>query len=115
MEILTGLIILFAGVCVGWHFRSMIFLHSISENPDKIMEMLKKIKEINENTERGLPEDVIEVTAEQVNGVVYAYAKDTGEFLAQAGNLHQALVLAAKRFPDRKFWHPDLRKDSQTA
>lgn len=115
MDFLSGLVVFVVGAWAGWNFRGAIMLHAMSENPEKIISMLEQVKKINQNTDKGLPEDVTEVEAEYVNGVVYAYAKDNGEFLAQAASLHQALVLAAKRFPDRKFWHPDLKKDSQTA
>jgi hypothetical protein len=77
--------------------------------------MLEKIKAINESEELGLPDDAIEVQTEHVNDLVYAYNKVTGEFLAQAQNLHQVMVEAAKRYPGKKFWHPELTKDSQTA
>jgi hypothetical protein len=72
-------------------------------------------EEINQNTDVGVPEDAIEVQTESVNDLVFAYDKTTGEFLAQAGNLHQVMTLAAKRFPGKKFWHPELTQDSQTA
>jgi len=62
-----------------------------------------------------MPDDAIEVKTEQVNDLIFAYNKTTGEFLAQAGNLHQVMTLAAARFPGKKFWHPELKQDSQTA
>ena len=62
-----------------------------------------------------LAEDAIEVSTEQVNGLIFAYNKTSGEFLAQAQNLHQVMVEAAKRYPGKKFWHPELKKDHQTA
>jgi hypothetical protein len=77
--------------------------------------MLEKIREINESEELGLPDDAIEVKTENVNNLVYAYNKVTGEFLAQAQNLHQVMVEAAKRYPGKKFWHPELKQDHQTA
>jgi hypothetical protein len=45
---------------------------------------------------------------------VYAYNKTTGEFLAQASDLHQVMTEAAKRFPGKKFWHPELTQDTQS-
>jgi hypothetical protein len=50
-----------------------------------------------------------------VNDLVFAYNKVTGEFLAQAQNLHQVMLEAAKRYPGKKFWHPEMKQDSQTA
>ena len=47
--------------------------------------------------------------------VFFVGFKITGEFLAQAQNLHLVMTEAAKRFPGKKFWHPELKQDSQTA
>jgi hypothetical protein len=115
MEYFIYLIIAVVAYLVGWHARGIIFLANISERPDHMIKMLEKIKEINEAEQLGLPDDAIEVQTENVNDLVYAYNKVTGEFLAQAQNLHQVMLLAASRYPGKKFWHPDLKQDHQTA
>jgi hypothetical protein len=115
MEYIVYLIVAVVAAWLGWHARGIIFLANISQRPDHMIEMLRQIKEINDSEELGLPDDAIEVQTEQVNDLVYAYNKVTGEFLAQAQNLHQVMVLAAARYPVKKFWHPELTKDSQTA
>jgi hypothetical protein len=114
MEYIIYLVIAVVAYWVGWHARGLIFLENISRNPDNMIKMLQKIKEINESEELGLPDDAIEVQTEHVNGLIFAYNKVTGEFLAQAQNLHQVMVETAKRYPGKKFWHPDLTKDTQT-
>ena len=76
--------------------------------------MLEQIKTINDNEELGLPEDAVEVRIELDNNVVYAYEKVSGQFLAQAQSLHLAMIEATKRHPGKKFWHPELTKDTQT-
>jgi hypothetical protein len=100
---------------IGSHVRAFQIMQNLARRPDDFIEMISKIKDINESIEVGMPDDAIEVKTEQVNDLVFAYNKATGEFLAQAGNLHQAMVLAAARFPGKKFWHPELKQDSQTA
>lgn len=114
MEYFGYLVVAVIAAWIGWHARGIIFLANISQRPDHMIEMLKQIKAINESEEDGMPDDAIEVKTEQVNDLVFAYNKVTGEFLAQAQNLHQVMVLAAARYPDKKFWHPELTKDSQT-
>ena len=114
MEYFIYLVIAVVAYWIGWHARGIIFLANISERPDHMIKMLQKIKEINDSEELGLPDDAIEVQTENVNDSVYAYNKLTGEFLAQAQNLHQVMTEAAKRFPGKKFWHPELTKDTQT-
>jgi hypothetical protein len=115
MEYFIYLVVAVVAYWIGWHARGIIFLANISERPDHMIKMLEKIKEINASEELGLPDDAIEVQTEHVNDSVYAYNKLTGEFLAQAQNLHQVMTLAAKRYPGKKFWHPELKQDHQTA
>jgi hypothetical protein len=103
------------GFWTGWHGRGIAFIASLSNDPDRTIEMCNQIKAINAEELLDTPDDAIEVKTEQVNGLFYAYNKVTGEFLAQAQNLHQVMVLAASRYPGKKFWHPELTKDSQTA
>lgn len=100
---------------IGSHVRAFQIMQNLANRPDDFIEMINKIKEINGSIEVGMPEDAIEVKTEQVNDLVFAYNKVTGEFLAQAQNLHQVMTLAAARYPGKKFWHPELKQDSQTA
>ena len=100
---------------IGWFCRGVSIMQKLAERPEHMIKLLEEIRKINENEEQGLPDDAVEVKTEQVNDLVFAYNKVTGEFLAQAGNLHQVMVLAAKRYPGTKFWHPELTKDTQTA
>ena len=115
MEYFGYLIVAVIAAWIGWHARGIIFLANISQRPDHMIEMLKQIKAINESEDDGMPDDAIEVQTEQVNDLVYAYNKVTGEFLAQAQNLHQVMLLTAKRYPGKKFWHPEIKEDNQTA
>ena len=109
---IAGFIIAF---WLGKHYAQIKFLHKISEDPDKMIDLLQQIKKINQDGDvTTTVSGVIEVKIEQVNDAVYAYNKATGEFLAQAANLHQAMTLAAQRHPTKKFWHPDLKQDTQS-
>jgi hypothetical protein len=100
---------------IGSHIRAFQIMQNLAKRPDDFIQMINKIKEINESLEVGMPDDAIEVQTEHVNDLVFAYNKTTGEFLAQAQNLHQVMTEAAKRYPGKKFWHPELKQDSQTA
>ena len=106
------------GFGIGWWVREQIMLMNLIRNADDVIKNLQKVQKImaeDNNEDPDAPDDAIEVQTEQVNDLVYAYNKVTGEFLAQAQSLHQVMVLAAKRYPGKKFWHPELTKDSQTA
>ena len=100
---------------IGSHVRAFQIMQRLASEPEKFIHLINKIKEINDAEEVGMPEDAIEVQTEHVNDLIYAYNKATGEFLAQAQNLHQVMVEAAKRYPGKKFWHPEMKKDTQTA
>jgi hypothetical protein len=115
LEYLPYAIIAIVFYNIGSHVRAFQIMMNLSRDPERFIEMVQRIKEINQNTDADLPEDAIEVKTERVNDLVFAYDKTTGEFLAQAGNLHQVMTLAAARFPGKKFWHPELKQDSQTA
>ena len=114
--VMLAVVVAFVAFWVGWHARGFSFLTAISQNPDHVIGLLQKIKEINAEVEdSGMPADAIPMKIEEVNGQVYAYNNITGEFLAQAHNLHHVMVEVAERFPGKKFWHPKLEQDSQTA
>ena len=114
MDILYYFVALVIAFWAGIHWAQIRFLHNISKQPEKFIAMLNQIKAINDNEELGLPEDAIEVRIEKENDIVFAYEKASGQFLAQAQSLHLAMVEATKRYPGKKFWHPELTKDTQT-
>jgi hypothetical protein len=110
--IIAGFVVAF---WLGKHYAQLKFLHNISHDPDKMIELLEQIKKINEEGEDDAPiPGAIEVETISQGSVVYAYNKSNGEFLAQATDLHQVMTEAAKRFPGKKFWHPELTKDTQS-
>jgi hypothetical protein len=116
LEFLPYAVVAFIFYNVGSHVRAVQTMLNLSRDPDRFIEMVKKIKEINSEVETNdMPEDAIPMQIEEVNGQVYAYNQITGEFLAQAQNVYQAAVMAAARFPGKKFWHPSLKEDAQTA
>jgi len=106
------------GHFVGGHIKTYQIMQNMINHPEGVIELVNKLKKINEAEDvagHAAPDDAILVEIQEVNGQVYAYDKLSGDFLAQAGNLHQVMVAAAARFPGKKFWHPELKKDTQTA
>lgn len=115
MEYIYYIMVAVVAYWIGGHVRAYQIMQNLIKRPDDMIKLINNLKEINDSEAEGLPEDAIEVETQQVNNSVYAYDKMTGEFLAQATNLHQVMLEAAKRFPGKKFWHPELEQDSQTA
>jgi hypothetical protein len=117
MENLFELLIAGAvGYYIGSWVKEQIMLVRMIHNAKETIKYLEHAQRVMAEVEAdGVPEDAIEVKTELVNNSVYAYDKITGEFLAQAHSLHQVMTEAAKRYPGKKFWHPELTQDSQTA
>ena len=108
LDLLPYIVIAIVFYNIGSHVRAFQISINLSKDPDKFIALINKIKDLNELEELDTPVDAIEVTTEKVND------KATGEFLAQAHNLQQVMVLAAARYPGKKFWHPELKQDHQT-
>ena len=117
--IVTAIACFIVGVVVGEFRQAHKFIAKVSKDPDSMINLLTQLKteldRLKSLEEHDLPEDAIEVVVEHVNDAVFAYNKATGEFLAQAHNLHHVMVAVSERFPDKKFWHPELKQDNQTA
>ena len=103
------------GYFIGSWVKEKFMLLSMVRNAKDIIEYLEHAQRVMAEVEMdGIPEDAVEVKIEQADNMIYAYEKISGEFLAQAQSLHLVMLAAAKRFPGKKFWHPELTQDSQT-
>ena len=135
----TYLVLVFVAFRVGWSMHEVYFISMLHRHPERFEMAIKVAKAVQSDDpiqQRELladlqdehkelhaeiistligDEDAIPLELEEVNGQVFAYNKLTGEFLAQAATKHLAALGAAARFPDKKFWHPDFKQDSQTA
>jgi len=112
LDLLPFVAVAYVAYKVGLHIASYRIMRNLINDPDGMISMITQLKNISDSDEE--IDDIIEVKTENVNDLVYAYNKVTGEFLAQANNLHQVMTLAAKRYPGKKFWHPELKQDHQT-
>lgn len=112
LELLPYLSIAYIAYKIGVHMASYKIMRNLVNDPDGMISMITQLKNINDD-EVDL-DGAIEVQTEQVNNLVYAYNKVTGQFLAQAQNLHLVMLETAKRYPGKKFWHPELKGDNQT-
>ena len=105
------LIILFAmvfvfGYVVGWLGHARSLLNKLLQDPDEMIRILNEYKKEASILEKNTREDnnpAREIEVEQVNGTFYLYAKDNGQFLAQASSLDEALKIVEQRFPIQSF------------
>ena len=102
------------GQAVGKHVATLNMLVAMSKDPDSFLKMAQTLKKIEDaKTQEELDAELnrfnsestgTEMTIERVGDQMYAYAKDTGQFLAQAANLDKLLELVNQRFPEQKFF-----------
>ena len=98
------LTVAFAFYC-GWRVRTAIMMYHLGEDPDKMIDILKKIKEINaKDAAKETSAEVKEtgdVKIEHHHGHVYLFETSTDRFLAQGESVADAIKLMDKRFPGR--------------
>ena len=86
----------------GWRVRTAIMMYHLGEDPDRMINILNKIKEINakdkDSTEVKANGDV---KIEHHHGHVYLFESSTDRFLAQGETLVEAIKMMDKRFPGR--------------
>lgn len=99
---------------IGYHVRNIQMMKLLASNPEHFISVLEKVKSINTEIDKGMPEDKIPVAYEVHNSYYYAFNQISGEFLGQGPTLNEALEMASKRFPGKKFWCDTLAKDAQS-
>jgi hypothetical protein len=106
MDFIIYIVIAVVAFFFGWHARGIIMLANLSGDPDKIIKMLEEIKRINADEAAGIVRDDTgtELFIERVGNSLYAYIKDTNQFVAQGSDLASVLDTAHKRFPTQKFF-----------
>lgn len=104
-EILLLIAVFFSGYVLGWLGHAKAFLNRVIADPDEMIKLLNDYKRTakKEPAEPTSNPNAREVEVEQVNGQFYLYAKDNGEFLAQAESLDEALKKIEQRFPGQCF------------
>lgn len=110
-DIIGYLVVVFFAFWLGWKIRGVIMLAAMSEHPEKIIKMLEEIKTINKNETVPVGPNSVEVEPAHVGATWYAYAKETGQFLAQGATLEEALKSASLRFPNKTFWCETLKSN----
>ena len=110
MEIILLVVVAIVAFVVGWQLRGIVILARLASNPEAMIKTLQKIKEINdapdEESLKHIVEhnDATELAIERVGNHLYAYAKETNQFIAQGSNLKDLLETAHKRFPGKVFF-----------
>ena len=107
MDLLTSLLFIVLAFYLGWVLRGAVILNNLSEDPDRIIKILEKIKKINEEEHSAgvsTNKSGTELRIERVGNILYAYSKDDDQFVAQGDDLASLLESAKKRFPNAVFF-----------
>jgi hypothetical protein len=110
---LGGWLIIWAGMLFCWYLgyksgqraTAIKLTEMLLTNPQEIKDLIDRARQEIEQAHR---EDQQEgkgraLRVEKQNSIVYLYAEDNGQFLAQADTLEAALALVSARFPDENF------------
>lgn len=103
-EYLITFVMILIAFWLGWKIRTAILMYHLSEDPDKMIGILNKIKEINASGKDSIPEEVNpngDVKIEHHHGHVYLFESETDKFLAQGETIADAIAMMDKRFPGR--------------
>jgi len=116
---------------LGIAWQRWQFAIALQHHPERIQATLDFIKKLNslkdeeqlellDNVDKEGTESVFkpqsnktEMSIERVNNMLFAYAKDTNQFLAQGASVDEIVKTLQVRFPDRSFFG-DLPKDNST-
>ena len=111
MDIVLTLVVAGVAFILGWNVRGAVIMANLARNPKNMIEILKRIEQINQAEESGDAEAIArldpkatELAIERVGDTLYAYAKDNNQFIAQGPDLKALLESAHKRFPGRTFF-----------
>ena len=104
MEDAILLVIVFAaGVFVGWRVNNHLHLSVLSDILQRAGVTPERLEQINADMEKEVngEEDngSIEIRIEQHSGVLYAYRKDTEEFIGQGTDKEALLARLVDKFP----------------
>jgi hypothetical protein len=101
---LQVIVIFVIGFVFGWYIHSWKITKRILEDPEHMIQMLESYKKAKINLENVSSWDgTREVIVEKHGPMLYIFAKDTNEFLAQGPTLQDALDILEKRFPNQTF------------
>lgn len=98
------LLIFILGVVAGWNLNSWRIMRRIIEDPDKMLKAIERVKELQQEVkELNRSTSGREIRIEKHGDMLYLFAKDTDEFLAQGKSLQEALDVVETRYPDQTF------------
>jgi len=106
--------LLIAVICFnwGWRLHERLFIDLLREHPERFERAAKLARAAQSMGDEQLLERLEQFRSKTAyehldvecrNDVLYAYSKETGQFLAQGSTMTDVFKVLHSRFPDRKF------------
>jgi hypothetical protein len=93
MDIFIVVGLLFVGFTLGWNLRERV----------AVVKANRLLAELEQKVEEETSEEVIRITIEKDNGTLFAYHKDSSQFIAQGKDRAELEKKLAELFPGKRF------------
>ena len=93
MDILILFVAMIMGFSIGWNLREKIAIAKAN----------RMLAEIEQELEQETNPDVIRITIEKDNGILFAYHKDSSQFITQANDRKELEKKLAELYPGKTF------------
>jgi hypothetical protein len=93
MEILIVVGAVIIGFSIGWNLRERV----------AIVKTNRMLAEIEQELEQDTDSEVIRITIEKDNGILFAYHKDSSQFITQANDRKELEKKLAELYPGKTF------------
>jgi hypothetical protein len=93
MDILILFVAVIIGFSIGWNLRERV----------AVVKAHKMLAEIEQELEQDTDPEVIKITIEKDNGILFAYHKDSSQFITQANDRKELENKLAELYPGKTF------------
>jgi hypothetical protein len=93
MEILILFVVMIIGFSLGWNLRERI----------AVVKANKMFAKIEQELEQETNPEVVQITIEKDNGILFAYHKDSSQFITQATDRKELEKKLAELYPGKTF------------
>jgi hypothetical protein len=93
MDILIVVGAVIIGFSIGWNLRERV----------AVVKAHKMLAEIEQELEQETDPEVVKITIEKDNGVLFAYHKDSSQFITQANDRKELEKKLSELFPGKRF------------
>ena len=93
MDILILFVAMIIGFSIGWNLRERV----------AVVKAHRMLAELEEELDQETDPEVVKITIEKDNGILFAYHKDSSQFITQANNRKELENKLSELFPGKTF------------